>query len=228
MSIETMPRKNIGRIAVEIFRMIKRWRMPVAAITEFANFSDQIGGLVPAVVLDIEHGPKARDRLRRAGDDGLLAAFDVNLDEMARRKAQAVNRQHVDAFAAFAAQLDTAEISGLAVIRNRHKSLAGFCAGRRLNGANIADLVEREIGAQEVIRLVAARWRPRRRVALRYGRAKASRRRYWHRRRARMRRARRAVQRAGSHPANIRRNNRVTGPQRGRLCCKPSARGGCA
>ena len=58
---------------------------------------------MPAIVLDIEHGPEARDRLRSAGDNGLLAAFDVNLDELACRKLQAVDGQHVDAFAAFAA-----------------------------------------------------------------------------------------------------------------------------
>ncbi len=102
---------------------------------------------MPAIVLDIEDGPKAGDRRGSAGDDGLLVAFNVDLDELAAWKLQPVDRQYADGFAAFVVQLNAAEIPRLAVIRHRDKGLAGLPAGRRLNGANIADLIEREIGA---------------------------------------------------------------------------------
>ena len=44
-----------------------------------------------AIVLDVDRGPEALDGGARAGDDIVLHAFDIDLEEPQPRKSQAVD-----------------------------------------------------------------------------------------------------------------------------------------
>jgi acetolactate synthase regulatory subunit len=125
--------------------------VPPQAITQRHHCRDQFGGFFLTVVFQIQDRPATLDCLARAGQHGGFHAFDIGLDQMTARQAQAVDGDDGNRLAgALCQQRKTAEVVVDARIGRLHDHLARCAADALLPGDDVRALVQRQVGAQRL------------------------------------------------------------------------------
>jgi hypothetical protein len=148
--------ENVLLFTEMVARVEQPRQMPEQAVIAFEQGADQLRRFFPSVVLDIKERPAAGEGFCRAGKDLPLHPFHVDLDEIALRESQRIEGRDADILAQnpgapFLLEPKASEVAVLSVIHHWNKDAIGPGAQRPVNGGHVAQCIEREIAAQDMI-----------------------------------------------------------------------------